>query len=276
MTAYKNIRENVAAGSFYPAGPDALRKQINNFLENVEPAKISNIKSIICPHAGYIYSGQVTAHSYKNISGKKFDSIFIIAPSHSEYFNYISIFNGDAYSTPLGIASVDKNRAELLAGKSALIKLSQSGHLNEHSIEVQLPFLQALLDDIKIVPIVMGQQNRQNIEELGNIIGNLFKDEDILVIASTDLSHYHPYETAVSLDSKVKELVRRFDIKSMTADLLNGNIEMCGGGPVISAMIASKIMGANSSKVLEYKNSGDVTGDKSAVVGYLSAVFYKK
>ncbi len=276
MTEYKNIRESVAAGSFYPAGPDALRKQINNFLENVEPAKISKIKSIICPHAGYIYSGQVAAHSYKHISGKKFDSVFIITPSHSEYFNYISIFNGDAYSTPLGIVSVDKNRAELLAGKSALIKLSQSGHLNEHSLEVQLPFLQVLLDDIKIVPMVMGQQNRQNIEELGNIIGNLFKDEDILIIASTDLSHYHPYETAVSLDGKVKELVSRFDIKSMTADFLNGNIEMCGGGPVISAMIASKIMGANSSQVLKYKNSGDVTGDKSAVVGYLSAVFYKK
>lgn len=276
MTAYKNIRENIAAGSFYPAEPDTLQKQISNFLENAESAEINNIKSIICPHAGYIYSGQVAAYSYKHISGKKFDSIFIIAPSHSEYFNYTSIFNGDAYSTPLGTVSVDKERAKLLTDKSSLIRLSQSGHLNEHSLEVQLPFLQVLFDDIKIVPMVMGQQNKQNTEELGNTIGNLFKNENILIIASTDLSHYYPYETAVSLDSKVEELVSRFDIKNLTADFLNSNIEMCGGGPVISAMIASKIMGANYSKILNYKNSGDVTGDKDAVVGYLAAALYKK
>jgi len=276
MISNKKIRESIAAGSFYPGSPDSLRRQINNFLSNAESSDINNIKSIICPHAGYIYSGQVAAYSYKQISGKKFDSIFIIAPSHSEYFNFISIFNGDAYRTPLGLVYIDKERSKILADKSPYIKLSEQGHLDEHSLEVQLPFLQVLFENIKIVPIVIGQQNSNNIKELGSTIGNLFKNDNILIIASTDLSHYYPYNTALTLDSRVKELVNNFDVDNLMLEFLNRSVEMCGGGPVISAMIASKIMGANSSKVLEYKNSGDVTGDKNAVVGYLSAAFYKK
>ncbi len=276
MKSDKIIRESIAAGSFYPGNPNSLRRQINNFLNNAESADINNIKSIICPHAGYIYSGQVAAYSYKQISGKKFDSIFIIAPSHSEYFDFISIFDGDAYRTPLGLVYIDKERSGTLADKSPYIKLSGHGHLNEHSLEVQLPFLQVLFENIKIVPLVIGQQNSQNINELGNSIGSLFKNDNILIIASTDLSHYYPYDTAVALDGRVKELVSNFDTEILMSEFLNLNIEMCGGGPVISAMTASKILGADSSKILDYKNSGDVTGDKSAVVGYLSAVFYKK
>ena len=171
---------------------------------------------------------------------------------------------------------IDKERSKILADKSPYIKLSEQGHLDEHSLEVQLPFLQVLFENIKIVPIVIGQQNSNNIKELGSTIGNLFKNDNILIIASTDLSHYYPYNTALTLDSRVKELVNNFDVDNLMLEFLNRSVEMCGGGPVISAMIASKIMGANSSKVLEYKNSGDVTGDKNAVVGYLSAAFYKK
>src|SRR4030042_1190735 len=206
MVSVGNIRESVAAGTFYPGNADVLRTQINDFLSNAKSEDIKNIKSIICPHAGYIYSGQVAAHSYKQIKGGTFDSIFIIAPSHAEYFDFISIFNGDAYRTPLGLVYVDKERSRILADKNPRIELSKYGHRTEHSLEVQLPFLQVLFEDIKIVPIVMGQQNDFNIKELGNTIGNLFKND----------------------------------------------------------------------KILSYKNSGDITGDKSAVVGYLSAAFFKK
>ncbi len=276
MMQDKNIRDSIAAGSFYPGNPDTLRRQINEFLNNIELPDINNVKSIVCPHAGYIYSGQVAAHSYKQISGKDFDSIFVIAPSHSDFFNFISIFNGDSYRTPLGLVNIDKERAQLLADKSPNIKLSYLGHLNEHSLEVQLPFLQVLFENIKIVPIVIGQQNNRNMSDLGDTIGNLFKNDNILIIASTDLSHYHPYDTAEALDSRVIELVSNFDPENLKAEFLSNNIEMCGGGPVVSAMIASKIMGADSSRVLDYKNSGDATGDRNAVVGYMSAVFYKK
>jgi AmmeMemoRadiSam system protein B len=141
---------------------------------------------------------------------------------------------------------------------------------------VQLPFLQVLFEDIKIVPIVIGQQSSRNIKELGNSIGDSFKNEKILIIASTDLSHYHPYDVAVTLDQNVEKLVSDYDSEALMTEFLNDNAEMCGGGPVISTMIASKILGADASRILNYKNSGDVSGDKNAVVGYLSAAFYKK
>ncbi len=276
MVSAENIRESVAAGSFYPGNPDVLRRQINDFLLNAKSEGIKNIKSIICPHAGYIYSGQVAACSYKQVKGVTFDSIFIIAPSHSEYFDFISIFNGDAYRTPLGPVYVDKERSRILSDESPRMELSRYGHRNEHSLEVQLPFLQVLFENIKIVPIVMGQQNSQNIKELGSAIGKLFKNDNILIIASTDLSHYYPYDTALVLDGKIEDLVTNFNSEDIMSCFLNNDLEMCGGGPVISAMIASKDLGADSSRILSYKNSGDVTGDRTAVVGYLSAVFYKK
>jgi AmmeMemoRadiSam system protein B len=276
MAPSESIRESIAAGSFYSANPDELRSQINNFLDNVELLDLKNIKAIVCPHAGYIYSGQVAAYSYRQIAGIEFDSIFLIAPSHSEYFDFSSIYSGDAYRTPLGQVHIDKERSKTLADKSDRIKLSLYGHRDEHSLEVQLPFLQVLFKDIKIVPIVIGQQSSQNIKELGNSIGDLFKSEKILIVASTDLSHYHPYDIAVALDQKVKKLIGDFDSEALMTEFINDNAEMCGGGPVISTMIASKILDADTAKVLDYKNSGDVSGNKSAVVGYLSAAFYKK
>jgi len=276
MAPFENIRESIAAGSFYPGDSDKLQHQINEFLDNAELSDIENIKAIVCPHAGYIYSGQVAAYSYRQISGKKFDSIFIIAPSHSEYFNFISIYSGDAYRTPLGLVNIDKKRSNILVNSSNSIKFSTQGHIDEHSLEVQLPFLQVLFEDINIVPMVIGQQNSQNIKELGKSIGNLFKNENILIIASTDLSHYHPYNIAVSLDKEVEKLIGNFDSENLMLKFISRNAEMCGGGPVISAMIASKILGADKSKILNYRNSGDVTGDRSAVVGYISAAFYKE
>jgi AmmeMemoRadiSam system protein B len=276
MVPSERIRESVAAGSFYPADPDGLRRLIEGFLYDAGSSDLKNIKGIVCPHAGYIYSGQVAVYSYRQIVGDKFDSIFLIGPSHTEYFNFSSIYSGDAYMTPLGLVYVDKERSKKLAGKSESIKLSLYGHKDEHSLEVQLPFLQVLFEDMKIVPIVIGQQSSQNIKELGESIGELFKNENILIVASTDLSHYHPYNTAVILDQKVEKLINDYDPEALMTEFINDNVEMCGGGPVISTIIASTILGADTAKILDYKNSGDVSGDKSAVVGYLSAAFYKK
>jgi AmmeMemoRadiSam system protein B len=207
--------------------------------------------------------------------GKEFDSVIIIAPSHSEHFDFNSVYNGKAYQTPLGIVSIDNESCEKLAASgSQCIRLSKYGHRTEHSLEVQLPFMQIALKNLQIVPIVMGIQSKTNAESLGTAIGELFKGENILLVASTDLSHYHPYNTAVSLDKKVEELIRNFDIEGLKAAFLSNRLEMCGGGPVIAAMIASKILGAQNSEILCYMNSGDTSGDRSAVVGYLSAVLY--
>jgi AmmeMemoRadiSam system protein B len=248
-------------------------------LKGAENEAMPDIIGLVCPHAGYIYSGQVAACSYKQVEGKKYESVFIIAPSHSEFFDFNSVFNGRAYRTPLGIVEVDTERAGRLAGNGAYknyIRLSDSGHGREHSLEVQLPFLQTVFENFKIVPVIMGSQDKKNIESLGNAIGDTFKGENILIIASTDLSHYHDYNTAAALDSSVIDYINSFEAVRFADAVMSDGVEMCGGGPVAAAMIASKILGANSSKVLCYKNSGDTGGDRAAVVGYLSAAFYKK
>jgi AmmeMemoRadiSam system protein B len=276
------VRESVVAGSFYPSNPETLKKTINQYIEKAETEIIHNVKGLVCPHAGYIYSGQVAAYSYKQLKDRKIDCIFIIAPSHSEYFDFNSVFPGSAYKTPLGSVKVDSERAETLVKGSdypANIRYSDYGHRREHSLEVQLPFLQTVLTDFKIVPIVMGSQVKDNIESLGSSIGNLFTGQNIAVIASTDLSHYHPYNDAASLDKSVIDYIEDFNnsnfkIEDFTDAITSQEVEMCGGGPVASVMVASKILGADKSKVLQYKNSGDVSGDRNAVVGYLSAAFF--
>jgi AmmeMemoRadiSam system protein B len=275
----KKIRQAAVAGSFYPGNEGALSGMVTNSLKSAVNEALPDITGLVSPHAGYIYSGQVAACSFKQVEGKKYESVIIIAPSHSEYFDFSSVFNGRAYRTPLGIVEVDTERAERLAGDVTYknhIKLSDSGHGREHSLEVQLPFLQTVFDNLKIVPVVMGRQDKKNIESLGNAIGETFKGENILVVASTDLSHYHDYKSASTLDALVIDYINSFDPVRFTAAVSSEEVEMCGGGPVAAVMIASGMLGATSSKVLCYKNSGDTSGDKSAVVGYLSAAFYKK
>jgi AmmeMemoRadiSam system protein B len=275
----KKIRQAAVAGSFYPGNEGALSGMVTNFLKSAVNEALPDITGLVSPHAGYIYSGQVAACSYKQVEGKKYESVIIIAPSHSEYFDFNSVFNGRAYRTPLGVVEVDTERAERLAGNGTYknyIKLSDFGHGREHSLEVQLPFLQTIFENLKIVPVVMGSQSKNNIESLGNAIGTTFKGENILVVASTDLSHYHDYKSASALDALVMDHINSFDPMRFTGAVSSEEVEMCGGGPVAAVMIASGMLGANSSKVLCYKNSGDTGGDKSAVVGYLSAAFYKK
>jgi MEMO1 family protein len=275
----KKIRNSAVAGSFYPGNGNALSVMVAGFLKNTTNEALPEITGLVSPHAGYIYSGQVAACSYKQVENKKYESVFIVAPSHTEYFDFNSVFDGRAYQTPLGTVEVDRERAERLISNAAYknnIRLSDSGHRREHSLEVQLPFLQMVLEDFKIVPVVMGSQNKKNIENLGNAIGDIFKGENILVIASTDLSHYHDYNTAETLDGSVIEYINSFKTERFTDAVISDDLEMCGGGPVAAVMIASRLLGANSSKVLCYKNSGDTSGDKSAVVGYLAAAFYKK
>lgn len=275
----KEIRKSIVAGSFYPGNQSELKNLISGYLQKAKDFNLENIRGLISPHAGYIYSGQVAAYSYKQIAGRDYECIFIIAPSHSELFGFNSVFGGKAYQTPLGTVEVDTDRCNKLCSLpeySGNIKISSHGHRAEHSLEVQLPFLQAVMEEFKIVPIVMGKQDKINIESLGNAIGRLFKNENILVVASTDLSHYHSYGVASDLDKQVENYIKDFNPDSFTDAYTTDKLEMCGGGPVAATMIASKELGATASKILCYKNSGDVSGDRNAVVGYLSCAFYKE
>ncbi len=279
----EKIRRPAVSGTFYPKDSDQLRQSVDRMLSEASPPQIpGRIIALISPHAGYTYSGHVAAHGYAAIKGKPFRRVVIISPSHVESFQGAAVYNGDAYQTPLGTIPVDKAFCSRLTSKDSLIKHTEQGHRiafqgrGEHALEVQLPFLQRALQDFEIVPIVMGDQTLETCRALGAAIAALAKDSDTLIVASSDLSHYHPYDEAVKLDRKVIDAVARWDYLSLLHNLSTRSWEACGGGPIAAAMMASEEMGATQAKILRYANSGDVPpGDRSHVVGYVSAVLYK-
>jgi len=266
----------MVAGLFYPKKKLTLEREVALVLENSPEQQFSGkIYSIIAPHAGYMYSGGVAARAYRQLLDQDIELVIVISPSHREYFSEVSIYDGYAYSTPLGVIPVDRETAAQIADTSERIILSEKGHrFDEHALEVQLPFLQKVLEDFKLIPIVMGDQNRENIEALADRLAVVLAGKKALIVASSDLSHFYNYDKAALLDNVVLENVSRFDEEKLFEDLQESRCEMCGGGPVVAMMKAVKKMGANHSEVLLYRNSGDVTGDKSEVVGYMSAIFY--
>lgn len=268
-------REPQVAGMFYSSNSRELENQINEFFNEVDfDIKIKNVFGIVAPHAGYIYSGRVAATAYKTIIGRKFDTVIIISPSHREYFRRVSAFDGDAYKTPLGILEVDKALREKLVNENDLIFESDAGHKAEHALEVQLPFLQIALNDFKILPLVIGEQNRELVYELGDILSKVI-DNKTLIVASSDLSHFYTKTKATALDSRVVNHINNFDYESLQIDLERKRCEACGGGGIVAILKALSKKGYTKSKVVAQSDSGDVTGDDSEVVGYLSAVVWK-
>ena len=268
------VRQPVVAGQFYPAQPDELRQMVDQFLaEAAAPTLPGDVVALIAPHAGYIYSGKVAAHSYALLKGRKFERVVVIAPSHFEAFPFVSVYNGDAYATPLGNIAVDKDFAAKLANLNSLIQLSTRGHAptreqGEHALEVQLPFLQRTLGEFKLVPIVMGEQNYETERALGVALAKMVKGTNTLIVASSDLSHYHPYDEASKMDHKTLKAIDEWDYLSLSENLELRVWEACGGGPIVATMIAAERLGAKQARLLKYANSGDTTGDKSRVVGY--------
>ncbi len=200
--------------------------------------------------------------------------MIIISPSHREYFPGISIYDGDAFETPLGIVEVNRELSASIAAGSKNIMLGEAGQLSEHAIEVQLPFLQAVLDNFRIVPVVMGDQKPQYINELAGKIAEAYED-NILILASSDLSHYHTREQADEMDGLVEKRISDFEYEKLLADLEKMNCEACGGGPIVSMMKAASLRKFNKSEILNRSDSGDTSGNTSEVVGYLSAVIYR-
>jgi AmmeMemoRadiSam system protein B/AmmeMemoRadiSam system protein A len=272
----QHVRESVIAGSWYPGDPARLTKDIKGYLKQVPEHKIEGeLIALISPHAGYLYSGQVAAHAYKLLQGKGYDIVVIVAPSHRAYFKGASVYPQGGYKTPLGIVPIAEEVTEALMQKSPLIDSIPQAHAQEHSLEIQLPFLQVVLKDFSLVPIVMGDQDLPTCEEVSRVVVDTIKGKNALLIASTDLSHFHSYEKATELDQKVVEHVGAFDPAGLSKDLKQGECEACGGGPVVAVMLAAQALGADKSEVLNYANSGDVTGDHSSVVGYMSAALYR-
>jgi hypothetical protein len=284
-----SVRQAGVAGGFYPADPKALSAMIDDMLAHAASSQPpilvptnDPILAVVAPHAGYQFSGPVAAYTYAALKGRKFSRVVVIAPSHYEAFDFTSVFDGDAYATPLGVVPVDKAFAKQLAGMSSTMRLSSQGHTPtqagaEHALEVELPWLQRVLGDFELVPVVMGDQSYENSRALGVALAKLIQgnDKDTLIVASSDLSHYHPYDEAVKIDHKTLNALQTWDYFSMSRNFQARIWEACGGAPIVATMIAAERMGANQAVVLKYANSGDTTGDHSRVVGYSADVFLK-
>lgn len=268
------IRHQQVAGYFYPAEKDKLQKDISMMLQSAKFEKsFDKIFGIVSPHAGYMYSGKTSAYVYNLIKGKSYKTVIVISPSHSEYFPGISIYDGDAYETPLGIVEIDQQITDRLIENSKTISRGIQGHRREHALEVQIPFLQSVLKDFKIVPIVMGDQSKMFVDELAEKISSVVNDET-LIVASSDMSHFYDSEEADRLDSVVEQRINDFDFEQLMKDIDDKECEACGGGPIAAMMKTASLKNINKSLVVNRSDSGDVTGDKSEVVGYLSAVIY--
>ena len=276
-TGMKEIREPAVAGAFYPDNPNVLSRDVKRYLENAKKEMLEGeIVALISPHAGYMYSGQVAAYAYKLIEGKTFDSVVVVAPSHRALFKGASVYDRGGFRTPLGIVPVDVELSKKMMEQRKEIQFLPEAHSQEHSLEVQIPFLQVVLKSFKLVPIVMEPYwSWETCQYLASAIAEAVKGKRVLLIASSDLSHFHSYDQAVNLDKVVLSHIDRFDPEGLNRDLKSERCEACGGGPVVTIMLAAKMLGANRGKVLKYANSGDVTGDRSRVVGYGAGVLYK-
>jgi hypothetical protein len=271
------LRKSVIAGSWYPGAPSILRRDIENYFDLVPDGEWQGeVVGLIAPHAGYTYSGQVAANAYKLIRGKKYDAVIVIGPSHRVAFHGVSIFSKGGYETPLGIVPVAEELAEKIKNISKRVVDIPEAHFQEHSVEIQLPFLQVALGDFSFIPLVMGDQNANTCQELAQAIYTASLGKKILIVGSSDLSHFYNDNMAKKLDAVVLRHLKDGDAVGLLASLAKGNAEACGGGPMVVAMLTALMMNANKPHLLKYANSGDVAGDKSSVVGYAAAVYCKE
>ena len=272
--AMNALRKSVIAGSWYPGAPSILRRDIENYFDLAPDLELEGeVVGLIAPHAGYTYSGQVAANVYKLIRGKKYDAVIVVGPSHRIAFHGVSIFSKGAYETPLGIVPVAEELAEKIKNLSKTVVDIPEAHFQEHSVEIQLPFLQVALGDFSFIPLVMGDQSANTCQELAAVLYEAARGKKILIVGSSDLSHFYNYNMAKKLDAVVLRHLKDGDTVGMLESLENGTAEACGGGPMVVAMLVASMMNANKAHLLKYANSGDVTGDKSSVVGYAAAVY---
>ncbi|MDI6739910.1 MAG: AmmeMemoRadiSam system protein B [Candidatus Edwardsbacteria bacterium] len=274
-----NLRKSIIAGSWYPGEPAKLKSEINKYLGAAkESAEKSELLGIIVPHAGYMYSGPVAAYAYKNLAGRDIKTVVLIGPSHRAYFEGAAVYASGAWETPLGKVEIDEALAKkIIANDSAYIHDLPKVHAEEHSLEIQLPFLQSVLKpEFRIVPIMLFDHSLASCERLAQAVAEAVKDRpDILLLASSDLSHYHADAEAKKLDKLVVSSVEKYDPEKLAGDLTLKKCEACGGGPIVAVMQACRFLGADKSIVYDYRTSGDVVGERAQVVGYLAAGLYK-
>lgn len=268
------VRPPAVAGYFYPADPDVLRVRIEALLvsDGADGTdSITPIRAGIVPHAGLDYSGPVAARFYRAVRGRDYDAVVLVAPSHQEAYAGVSIWPGTHLATPLGEIPIERELAERLAAADDSIRFDVAGYGPEHSLEIQLPFLQLALPGVPVVPLVMGRQSLDRSYRLARILAAVLAGRNVLLLASSDLSHFHDDTTAVRMDGELLDLVRSDDPFLLGYRGFVGELEACGLGGVVTVLEAARLLGAGRTQVLTYANSGGVTGEMSNVVGYGAA-----
>jgi AmmeMemoRadiSam system protein B len=231
--------------------------------------------ALIAPHAGYSYSGQTAAFAYRQVQGADYDVVAIVSPQHRMPLGRFAVTRAAAYQTPLGLAKVD---SELVDALDERVQINRVGNDGEHSLEIQLPFLQVALGDFQLLPVMIGESSFAAGEELGRALGEVLKDRKVLLVASTDLHHIDNYEEVVRRDKVVVDAIASFDLARIKEALSAPDCSVCGRIPVYAVLTAAKALGATEIKILDHTNSGDVTGIRTPgqyTVGYLAAAVYR-
>ena len=275
------MRTPAVAGMFYPGETKELKQTIHDcFLHPYGPGKTppsdetKKIYGVICPHAGYIYSGPIACHSFYAISSNPIGLFIIVGPNHWGIGCNIASMKDCSWQTPLGDIKVDSESAKELAKISKIIDLDFFSHTKEHSLEVQVPMLQETFsNDFKILPIVLVDQSKESATEVGNAIAKIAQEKNGMIIGSSDFTHYEENEFAHKQDKALIEPILELDVDKFYNVLNEKHITACGYGAMASTMIACKKLGATKGELLKYATSGDITGDKSSVVGYSSIIF---
>ena len=271
--AHGNVRKAAVAGRWYPGTAPALAAALDQHLARVERDVPGELVALIAPHAGLMYSGPVAAHAYRLLRDRAFDVAVLVGPSHFVGFDGVSLYPSGGFETPFGVAPIDDECARAIAAATPIVHEHPAAHAREHSLEMQLPFLAHLAPGVPIVPLLMGYQTAGTAAALGDALALALRGRKALLIASTDLSHYHDAAAALALDQVVIDCVARFDADGLQAALDAQPEHACGGGPTVAVMRAARLAGARDAVILNYADSGDVSGDKSSVVGYLAAAF---
>lgn len=280
------VRRATQAGSFYAGDAESLKRQVEGcFLHSFGPGKLPQVDvkgvrrvvGLVCPHAGYMYSGPVAANAYYELAldGKP-ETVVILGPNHTGYGSALALMDEGVWRTPLGDVEIDSLVAHELCRETGLLDVDESAHRFEHSVEVQLPFLQYLFGcEFKFVPICFQLQDFTSADEVGNALAEVLSERNAVVIASSDFTHYEPQVNAERKDLKVLEAVKAMDAQRFVNIIEEQNMTVCGYGPIATAITAAKGLLATRATLLRYKTSGDITGDKSSVVGYAAVSFTK-
>jgi AmmeMemoRadiSam system protein B len=278
------IRPSPIAGTWYPGSRDALQKTVDDFLAHADYFPTDDeLIALISPHAGYAYSGQTAAYAYRQLTPRQFDTVVLMGPSHYDDFGAYAISAAQYYATPLGPVELDRKFIDALAAQVPLTRVTQD---REHSLEIQLPFLQRALGDFKLVPIMMslpfyivGEEALAPCQQLADALADLAATQRVLFVASSDLSHLSDYQAVKRFDARTEELIAAYNIPDLVRYLWQAHVcRACGDAPIVTALLAAKQLGADRARVLYRTNSGDVTGERDHadyVVGYMAAAVYK-